>query len=1037
MNTLLVVVYAPHDMCDKKLLWDYLINVLNPWEGGVIMMGDFNEVRHKSARFGSVFNAHGADLFNSFIANAGVKRSCFRRQRDRYLSNHRPILLRESVFDYGPIPFCFFHYWLEIDDFNNPVNDTWRMAPGDNSNGLCNLMMKLRFFKSKIKEWKSGHKCPLKSDLSRLNADLKALDDVIDSTKGSDDSISKRVDLVNSIHNINKTLASVLAQKAKVKWSVEGDENSRFFHGILNKKSCQSNVRGVMADGIWIDKPELVKGEFFKHFSHRFDKPSAHRARIDVNFENTLSSDQIECLECDVTKGELKRAVWDCGVDKSPGPNGYTFGFYRHFWTTIEDDVFGAVNHFFTYGDFPIGCSSSFIALIPKIPNANMVKDFRPISLIGSIYKIIAKILANRLVSVLGGIVNEVQSTFIAPTEEFQFYKGLKQSDPLSPFLFILVMKSLHISFQRVVDAGLFTGIKINNSIHLSHMFFADDAVFVGRWSDANIDILVNVLDYFNRASGLKINMCKSKIIGIHVEDAKVKQAASKIGCLTLHTPFNYLGLKVGEVMSRVDAWKEVINKVKSRLSKWKMKSLSIGGRLTLIKFVLGSLPIYYMSIYRVPNGVIQELETIRSHFFNGCDTSSKKASWVRWSTVLTAKNKGGPGVASMFALNRGLMLKWIWRFFTQKNSLWATVIKAIHDKDGGDGKVSYSGARSCLLNIVKEAQKLKNQGIDFFEYLNLNLGDGSSFLFWEDCWYEGRLLKHVFPRLYTPEMRKNISVKDKFSDPSLDHSFRRPTRGGVEQTQYNKLLDMRTLSVSTMTRWVKCVPIKVNIFAWKVKMNAIPTRFNISLRGIDIGLARQLTAKLVHWWNISYGNATSYEEWLSWLHSVRISLNLKAILEGVAALVSFLKLDVLKQYVAKIDEEIQYHLQTHWHGKNEIQSFRRAKQDIEYEGFLILKGWQVLLSSFMTYMDSDIFENLSKFDPSRFEKQAPSPPPFSYIAFGGGPRMCPGTELSKMETLAMIHQLVTQFTWELVKKDESFKRLPMNELLLDSEGSL
>ncbi|GJR03956.1 cytochrome P450 716B1-like protein [Tanacetum coccineum] len=106
--------------------------------------------------------------------------------------------------------------------------------------------------------------------------------------------------------------------------------------------------------------------------------------------------------------------------------------------------------------------------------------------------------------------------------------------------------------------------------------------------------------------------------------------------------------------------------------------------------------------------------------------------------------------------------------------------------------------------------------------------------------------------------------------------------------------------------------------------------------------------------------------------------------------------------------------------------SFRRAKQDIEYEGFLIPKGWQVLLSSFMTHMDNDIFENPSKFDPSRFEKQAPSPPPFSYIAFGGGPSMCPGIELAKMETLAMIHHLVTQFTWELVKKDKSFKRLPM-----------
>ncbi|GJY43944.1 cytochrome P450 716B1-like protein [Tanacetum coccineum] len=108
--------------------------------------------------------------------------------------------------------------------------------------------------------------------------------------------------------------------------------------------------------------------------------------------------------------------------------------------------------------------------------------------------------------------------------------------------------------------------------------------------------------------------------------------------------------------------------------------------------------------------------------------------------------------------------------------------------------------------------------------------------------------------------------------------------------------------------------------------------------------------------------------------------------------------------------------------------SFRRAKQDIEYGGFIIPKGWQVLLSASMTHMDNDIFQNATMFDPTRFDKNAPSPPPFSYVAFGAGPRMCPGVELAKMETLAMIHRLVTQFTWELVKKDESFKRIPMPE---------
>ncbi|KAL4563058.1 hypothetical protein LXL04_027089 [Taraxacum kok-saghyz] len=83
------------------------------------------------------------------------------------------------------------------------------------------------------------------------------------------------------------------------------------------------------------------------------------------------------------------------------------------------------------------------------------------------------------------------------------------------------------------------------------------------------------------------------------------------------------------------------------------------------------------------------------------------------------------------------------------------------------------------------------------------------------------------------------------------------------------------------------------------------------------------------------------------------------------------------------------------------VLTFRRAMQDIEYGGFAIPKGWQ---------------------------KHAPQPPPFCLVAFGAGPRMCPGVEFAKMETLVMLHRLVTQFTWELVNKDESFKRIPLPE---------
>nr|GFC42785.1 RNA-directed DNA polymerase, eukaryota, reverse transcriptase zinc-binding domain protein [Tanacetum cinerariifolium] len=103
-----------------------------------------------------------------------------------------------------------------------------------------------------------------------------------------------------------------------------------------------------------------------------------------MEFPRKLSFTQQVDLEIDVSNEEIKKAVWDCGIDKSPGPDGFTFG-----------------------------SNSSFIAFIPKTPGANMVKDFRPIKLIGSFYKIIVKILANRLIFVLGDIVNEVQSAFV------------------------------------------------------------------------------------------------------------------------------------------------------------------------------------------------------------------------------------------------------------------------------------------------------------------------------------------------------------------------------------------------------------------------------------------------------------------------------------------------------------------------------------------------------------------------------------------------------------------------------------------------
>ena len=99
--------------------------------------------------------------------------------------------------------------------------------------------------------------------------------------------------------------------------------------------------------------------------------------------------------------------MWDCGSNKSPRPDGFTFDFYQKYWKVIDQDVVNAVCEFFSPGKFPPGCNSSFITLIPKIHDAKVIKDFCPISMIGSVYKILAKILANRLSCIISDLISD------------------------------------------------------------------------------------------------------------------------------------------------------------------------------------------------------------------------------------------------------------------------------------------------------------------------------------------------------------------------------------------------------------------------------------------------------------------------------------------------------------------------------------------------------------------------------------------------------------------------------------------------------
>ncbi|GJV63224.1 RNA-directed DNA polymerase, eukaryota [Tanacetum coccineum] len=192
-NMMVIVVYAPQENREKQSLWEYLQQVISKWKGEVIVMGDFNEIRFKSDRFGCNFNPLDAQRFNAFISGSGLveialggshftwcHKSATKMSKldrffgpvgkclsafpninaitlERFLSDHRPILLRENHYDYGPTPFRFYHHWLEIDGFSKLVEDIWKDSPCVGSNAMAILMGKLRCLKKRIRIWNKSN----------------------------------------------------------------------------------------------------------------------------------------------------------------------------------------------------------------------------------------------------------------------------------------------------------------------------------------------------------------------------------------------------------------------------------------------------------------------------------------------------------------------------------------------------------------------------------------------------------------------------------------------------------------------------------------------------------------------------------------------------------------------------------------------------------------------------------------------------------------------------------------------------------------
>ncbi|KAK2422417.1 hypothetical protein QL285_032952 [Trifolium repens] len=351
-----------------------------------------------------------------------------------------------------------------------------------------------------------------------------------------------------------------------------------------------------------------------------------------------------------------------------------------------------------------------------------------------------------------------------SPTEQINIKRGLKQGDPLAPFLFLLVAEGLNALSHRAVSLGFFKGFKIGSDVVVSLLQYADDTLFIGEACVENLWAMKAMLRWFELVSGLKVNFSKSRLIGVNVASDFLQVAAKFLHCKLGSLPFTYLGLPVGANPRSHKTWDPVVKTIERRLLLWKYRYVSLGGRVVLLNSVLASISVFYLSFIKMPSSVRKTIIQIQRNFFwGGLMGERDKIPWVSWKDVCRPKVEGGLGVKDLLLFNLSLLAKWRWRLLVEDGSLWKKVLEA---KYGGVGRQPLSMNRnykfsSWWRDLVGLGVLPGVEGDWTQDVFVRKVGIGGSTRFWLDAWVGNVPLCVTFPRLFKISLQTNLCVKD------------------------------------------------------------------------------------------------------------------------------------------------------------------------------------------------------------------------------------------------------------------------------------
>lgn len=309
--------------------------------------------------------------------------------------------------------------------------------------------------------------------------------------------------------------------------------------------------------------------------------------------------------------------------------------------------------------------------------------------------------------------------------------RGLRQGDPLSPYLFLIASNVLSILINKAILKKSFVGIRLRRKCPIiSHLLFADDSLV---FLEAKTEVCSNFKDLvmsFNEASGLSINFQKSSLFfSANTNEDMRNEIKDIFGMEVMTEGSKYLGLPMFWGRSKKEAMAFIKDKILGKIHGWNSRTLPQASKEVLIKSVIQATPMYPMMCFKLPSSLCSSLNSIIGKFWWENGDGGGKIHWGSWEKLTEAKGNGGMGFRDLEAFNCALLAKQFWRMMQTPNAYWVQVLKGIYFPNSSCMEAGKGANPSWLWSGLLEGKATLQQG------LRWNVGNGNKINFWSDNW--------------------------------------------------------------------------------------------------------------------------------------------------------------------------------------------------------------------------------------------------------------------------------------------------------------